>query len=314
MKKESVPKIFAQLEADGCISRADVHPTDDGFFAVFKSLSDILLEKNIRTYRNEAGQERLCDRFFDDWFLYAVAGEEGAAYSLFKLREQEFDGSQLPADGDTPGATVCFIIFDVAALLRCLAAPTEENKRALSEEINRVVAAQGQQHAPELKDYFIRPQAKAPYLIAELYTRQMAKFTKNGALPVPLAYAALADKKGRLPRFIEENNLAAGGTVCDHSQIFLKDPQNLSLYEKLAILATHTGNTSFHSFAAEVRYHASFLTGLANLRLPGMSSSPYASAIRADMSVDDKEFEGFAPYHDPDSKLLREQRKYHGEY
>ena len=76
------------------------------------------------------------------------------------------------------------------------------------------------------------------------------------------------------------------------------------------ILATHTGNVSVHSFAAEVRYHAMFLTKLMKIRLP-MVGAPYASAVRADMSIGDKEFQGPTPYYDLSGKLVQEQEKYH---
>ena len=84
--------------------------------------------------------------------------------------------------------------------------------------------------------------------------------------------------------------------------------------EKLALLATHAGNTSFHSFAAEIRWHGMFLVGLAKISLPFVGGSVYASAIRADMTIDDKEFEGPTPYYDPDSRLIQEQKRCHPEY
>ena len=41
--------------------------------------------------------------------------------------------------------------------------------------------------------------------------------------------------------------------------------------------------------------------------------SIYESVIRADLSIDDSEFEGNAPYHRTDSKLVRKQIELHGE-
>ena len=79
--------------------------------------------------------------------------------------------------------------------------------------------------------------------------------------------------------------------------------------ERLAILATHTGNTSFFSFAAEVQFHAKFLTWWAKFPVPG--GSPYASAIRADMSIGDAEFAGPTPYYRPDSRIVRKQYHCH---
>ena len=74
----------------------------------------------------------------------------------------------------------------------------------------------------------------------------------------------------------------------------------------------HTGNVSVHSFAAGIRYHAMFLKRLMKIRLPFVGS-PYASAVRADMSIGDKEFQGPTPYYDLSGKIVCEQAEYHAE-
>ena len=43
MKKRKTPYIFDVLLSDKCIDKLDIINTDDGFFMVNKSLSDILL-------------------------------------------------------------------------------------------------------------------------------------------------------------------------------------------------------------------------------------------------------------------------------
>ena len=98
--------------------------------------------------------------------------------------------------------------------------------------------------------------------------------------------------------------------VCDNEKIYIRDRAHLTHQEKLAILATHTGNVSYHSFAAEVRYHAMVLTSFAKVRLP-FAGSPHASAVRADMSIGDKEFQGPTPYYNLSSKMMMVQKKYH---
>ena len=119
---------------------------------------------------------------------------------------------------------------------------------------------------------------------------------------------------GRIPRFLEENNKAAGHTVCDHEKIYIQNPDSLSVYEKRAILATHAANVSVHSFAAEVRFHARFLTWYARLPIPFLGKSAYDSAIRADMTIDDTEFDAPAPFYRMNGRWVRAQRKYHKEY
>ena len=102
--------------------------------------------------------------------------------------------------------------------------------------------------------------------------------------------------------------------ICDHQFIYLEHPQQLCDHEKYAILATHTANTSFHSFAAEIRFHALFLTSLAKIPIPLIWRSPYDSAIRADMSIDDCELQGPTPYYRENSCMVRKQKQTHPEY
>ena len=123
--------------------------------------------------------------------------------------------------------------------------------------------------------------------------------------------AKRSKKLARLPRFLDRLNREAGYTVCDNRQIFIRDPNDLTPYESTAILATHTGNTSLYSFAAEVEYHARFLTPLFKLKLPFFGRSVYDSAIRADMSVGDAEFQGTAPFYRDSSRMVKRQHRLH---
>ena len=307
-----VPSLFQYLSNQKLIAENHILSAGDGFFMIRKSLADILGQRGIDAFPDKEGRILECGNYFDDWFLYAVSGESGPVYGLLKMREQEFDLE----DGDTPGVTVSFISFCIDRLKDCLEDPSPENRRNLGIEINRVVAYPKQYHHPALKAYFIRPQAEAPYLIAETYARHIASFSKNGVLEVPAAYTEIYQKRSRssrysrIPDFLEQNNRYAGTQICNHQKIFLRDPDHLSTHEKLAILATHTGNTSFHSFAAEIRYHAMFLVPSAKVRLPFLGS-PYASAVRADMSIGDKEFQWPTPYYNLSGKLVLMQAKYH---
>lgn len=313
----NIPSFFQWLKEQGLICMNHILFTNDGFCMAAESLSSMLLSRGMDTFPDREGQILECRYFFDDWFLFAVPGPDSHTYGLLKMREQEQDQKRgIRADGDTPGVTISFIAFDTDTLKACLENPTAANRKALGIEINRVVAYPKQNHHPALKEYFIRPQADAAYLIAGEYVKYIASFCKEGILPVPERYRDIYRKRdksaryARIPDFLEQNNCSAKALVCDHRNIYVKDPKNLSEYEGLAILATHTGNVSVHSFAAEVRYHAMFLKELAKIKLP-FAGSPYASAVRADMSIGDKEFQGPAPYYNLSGKLVLEQMKYH---
>ena len=319
MDKKQIPDIFHRLHTEGYIKESDILNTQDGFCLLRKSISEILSVKDIVDFPGSGGKRLLCANFYDDWFLYAVPNEAGYTYSLLKLREQEHDAKDgAPADGDMPGVTISFISFAYDVLLDCLADATDENRVRLDHEINRVVARRGQRHHKDLKKYFANPKSEGAYLVADVYTRQIASFAVDGALNVPLHYQEIAKqsaarktsaKLGRLPRFIDSLNQKAGYVLCDHEKIYIANPNEPTAYESAAILATHTGNTSLHSFAAEVEYHAKFLTPVA--KIPFVGRSVYDSAIRADMTVGDTEFEGPAPFYRPESTIVKRQCELH---
>ena len=316
-----IPNLFLQLQTFRCMEPSELLNTPDGFWIARKSLANILEEKGIHDFLDSANERLLCKRFFDDWFLYAVPSEADYTYSLLKLREQEYDAEDgAPADGDTPGVTISFISLDGEVLLRCIETPSDENRKKLGVEINRVVACKGQRHHKSLKKYFIDPKAEGTYLVADVYTKHIASFAENGCLAVPEAYKAIVQqsvsykhsaKFARLPSFIDKLNQTAGYVVCDNEKIYIQNREELTEYESAAILATHAGNTSVHSFAAEVEYHARFLTPVAKIKIPFFGRSIYDSAIRADMTVDDKEFEGPAPFYQANSKIVKRQFALH---
>ena len=323
MEHINVPAVWEWLLSNMCIEETHILSTADGFSMVRKSLSDILAEKNIHDFLDSRDERLKCSRFFDDWFLYAVSGENGHTCSLLKLREQEHDAQDgEPADGDTPGVTISFIAFDDSMLLQCLANPTDENRKKLNAEINRVVAWRGQSHHRALKRYFMNPQSQGAYLVAETYTKHIASFAENGCLAVPDHYQEIVQqytshkkspKFARLPRFIAQLNQKAGRVICDNEKIHIRDAATPDRFECAAILATHTGNTSVYSFAAEVEYHARFLIPAARMKIPLTGKSIYESAIRADMSVGDAEFQGPAPFYKEGSKIFRRQYELHRE-
>lgn len=170
--------------------------TPDGFWLIYKSLSNILSENNILDFPDSDGKRLPCSRFYDDWFLYAVPNGADHTYSLLKLREQEYDSQDSsPADGDTPGVTISFIAFSCEILLACLVDPSDENRRLLDVEINRVVARSGQTHHDTLKWYFMNPKSEGSYFVADLYTRHIARFARDGYLDLPEQYKFLANHR-----------------------------------------------------------------------------------------------------------------------
>ena len=309
------PGLFARLTELECFREGEICAAVDGFYAATVSVAEILARRGIETVSDRRGTVLDCGLFFDDWYLYAVSRGENFVYSLFKMREQEHDAKmERSADGDTPGVTVSFVALRERLLLDCLCDPTPQNRTMLNEEINRVVAYGGQRHDETLKRYFLRTESKGAYLIAKCYTEYIASLAREGWIPVPEHYAACYQTQGpshRIPQFLEENNRNAGKVICDHEKLYICDLCHPTEQERLAILATHTGNTSCFSFAAEVQFHAKFLMWWAKIPLPLIGRSPYASAIRADMSIGDAELVGPTPYYRANSRIVRAQCRCH---
>ena len=303
---------LSYLLKSGYLEPSDIHRAQDGFLMLTRSVAQILHSAGVDTLTDKAGECLPCRYFYDDWYLFALPGE--ALWGLLKMREQENDAAlQIKADGDTPGVTIPFLAFDVHTLIRCLSDSAEIQQSILRKELFRVTAQKGQTHHEAFKAYFIDPKSKAPYLIAKLFCRKIAGAAQNGKLPVPPLFVKRSRSfgAGRLTRFLRKNNAAAGYTVCDGQFLYIQDPNALSRREELAILATHTGNVSFHSFAAEVVYHARFLVGIAKIPVPLIGWSVYSSAIRADMSIAASSLETFAPFYFSTSPLIQQQIRCH---
>ena len=317
MNERNMPDFFCWLTSESYIKESNIINSSDGFFLVYKSLSDILAGKDILDFPDSDGVMCACNRFFDDWFLYAVPDGGNYTYSLLKLREQEHDAQDgKPADGDTPGVTVSFISFQCEKLLHCLQNPINANRKELGREINRVVAYKGQRHHKALKRYFVNPKSEASYIVASAYVKHVAALAVNGYLEVPEYYSKMVQQKKsrRVPKYIELLNEKACDLICDHERIFIRDKNNPSEYEGMVILATHTGNTSVYSFAAEVECHARFLIPLLKIKIPFLRRSIYESAIRADMTVDITRLESLAPFYRDNSKVVKRQYALHKGY
>lgn len=338
----SMPELFKELAESGKISPLDIECTDDGFFMCRKPLSNILKDAGIYALLNNQDEERLCDNFFDDWYLYSVCNGSTDVYSFVKMREQEHENGS-DYDNDDPGVTICFVSFNTTIFLNCLYDDSNSNKKALYNEIDRVVWQPGQTHNAVLQQYFNNPASVASYYIAELYIQYIADSANGSQINLPNKYLdrlediasyeraieqlegrtdsdsqislaqlrAQLEKLSRVPKFIASINQSAGYAVCDDEKIAIQSSCCLSTPEKYAILATHTDNVSLNSFAAEVKYHAYALEtwyGKVNLL------DAYEKAIRADMAIGEGNLLGIGDdFYDLNSDIVQEQILYHGE-
>lgn len=279
--------------------------------------------------------------YYDDWYLFAVQEGKENSYGLCKLREQEFDGG----DNDAQGITISFVGFDISKLLNCIINPVIDSKVALSLEIDDVVRnfeknGERMPYDTNLRNYFKNASSKAPYLIAETYVKKIANTAKDGYIEAPESckeifqrylelkeevsslefalttqeYQAIILKQlneiSRVPVALIENNEKAGNNIYLNDKIYIKNSNKLTIYEKYAILMSHTANVTFNSFAAEVVFHADALE-----HFWAQVNEYYNSALRADISLGEEYESGFwDQYYDLNDELVQQQIKYHGEY
>lgn len=297
------------------ISLEDWRATRDGFALCPRPLSALLLEKGIRNTGLSSANKADVESYYDDWHLYRVSRER-TVYGLVKLREQEHDYVPGFSDRDEPSVTVSFIAFPLETLtgLPQGCPPEAPAMGRFMEAFRDVTERFPQRHDPVLQRYFSDPASEGSYLIAESYVRKLLFLFPDGHVPFPDHYF-LASK--RLLRGFAQLNRAGGHCVIDtqRQRIRIADPTAPTLAEQQALLAFHTGNLSYNSFAAEVKFHADALVQWP-ARIPWAGHNIwYRAAIRADMGFGPENrlyALALCPYYRPGSRLLREQESFHG--
>ena len=89
MLHKNIPNIFKCLLSETCIDKHDILGTSDGFYMVHKSIASILATKSIFDFPDSSGESLACDKFFDDWFLYAIPNDlpQHLVFSCFHRKD-----------------------------------------------------------------------------------------------------------------------------------------------------------------------------------------------------------------------------------
>jgi hypothetical protein len=338
----TIKECFVQdLVDEGLVTPNDISYTDDGFYLLTVPLSQILYDANIYAiYTNPESQEDLYQVLFyyDDWYIYAIEDSSGYVYSLLKMREDE-EELVVPDDEDYTGVTVPFVELDYNQLLSLIDYNTFANNYRTYLNLLDVTGPGVATRNVALQNYFSSVYSKAPYLIVEEFIKVIIREScVNGKISAPKLYveirnnideinaalagplddesrAILLNLKGqylRITNAIQANNVEAGYSVFNTSTntINISNPNNLTMYEKYAILISHTSNVTYNSFAAEVQRHAIVLSWL-EFEEPLV----YERALRADMAIGEEAQSGISDdYYDLNSNIVRSQASVHGEY
>lgn len=334
----TIKQCFVQeLVDEGVANPNNIRYTDDGFYMLMTPLGSILNNAGIYYIDMGGGSSRSAAYYYDDWYLYAIESSSGFTYSMIKMREEENDGN----DGDDTGVTISFVNLDYTKLTTLIDSNTSANSYQLFLSLESVTGPESANHNVTLTNYFASVYSKAAYLVAEEFIQLIAnKSCVNGAIAAPKEYIAILNRIDwledaanspmldpahgaeyaaeyvewtRITDAVDDNNAVAGYSVFDtvNNRIIISDKNNLTWYEKYAILITHTATATFNSFAAEVQYHADAVDDF-------FANYPefYLKAIRADMNISSTLTASawFDGYYNLDSDIVRTQANVHGEY
>lgn len=210
----------------------------------------------------------------------------------------------------------------------------------VKQETRRVtVCNSNQQYNDIITNYFYDRTSDALYELADIYVEQVIEDElKENELGEHYISAVLPGKE----MTDYQKMVLSKGTLYDESSnsIRIMDPQNLTQVEKEAILSCRTNNPNYDSFAAEIVFHAEatlYVSGVISaLRFDPMPNAPigwepklvdsfiadllkkkvYASGIKADLSIDDKETSGMEEwfFKSENSTFLINQREVHKYY
>lgn len=348
-----------ELVEQGLVDIEDIKHTDDGFFMLTKSLSEIFKSADIYyLYENSEGTKvRSVDAYYDDWYIYGIETENGCEYSLLKMREQENDmydiNGDKQADNDNPGVTISFVGLNYSKLLSLFNLNTISKSYDLTLHLDELTGPSDRDINNETVDYnttivnyFSSVKSKGAYLVAEEYIQFIVRTSSvNGVIFASNPYLSLLNniavmeedyydpydandksvlwanlqKAYRVPDAILEYNQKAGYNIynAESNTIHISNVNVLTDHEKHIILALHTANTTFNSFAAEVVYHAQAVTSWNGLHTEDFLDGfcYYKSAIRADMGLGEENESGLADeYYNLDSDIVKAQAQEHGEY
>lgn len=220
---------------------------------------------------------------------------------------------------------------------------TDSSKYALYQELIKVVGPGLYEENDIIADYFANTSSDGPYLIAEKYISFIANGFSVNVIDAPEGMSSILNNNERIENALTDINEAAEIHIFDFDEctITVQDKNNLTIYEKQAILSCYTANVTFNSFAAEVEFHADMvgclnfagtddtLTDISILipisageiftflltLTPSEVRDMYEAAVRADMGISEEDESGyFDYYYKLNSDIVQNQAQIHGEY
>ena len=303
--------------------------TDDGYILCTKPLAEIAKGLGYSTIGDLDA-----NNFYDDWYVCGVTHNKFTTYSLTGMRELEhkpvyYDNVRI-ADTNSSAIYVPFVALDINEF-------RESNDYNFSSQVSGVVNASSNFKTEAVSDvlvnYFSNPSSKGSYLIAETYVDKIINVEmKNGVLSTlvggntDIAGAPLMNQ--RITDYLKINSDITYNEK--ESNITVNSNDEISHDVKRAILAVRTGNTSYNAFAAETKFHADrTMENQKAGQSTGFISNSFAERIlesaivsgsgimQEDYTVNEAIYFGVFQsgniFTDPESSIVIEQRKIHGD-
>lgn len=297
--KTKKPKDIVEFLSD-CGVEVNKKETDDGYFILDKSLTEIFTEAGVDTSVVDLTA-------YDDWYITGLVKEDGSiVYSIIKIRE--------PMDEQTGarGLAVPFNSLNPKYMKKILK-NTHDGKKVNKETVKCFFASvdkltQSKDHCfdsnKDILDYFKNPESEGSYLIADFTIDKLAhnKEFEDGIYKLPFKYSEFDDDGGK-----ETLDYLADKGIYDkkNNTISINDPNNLTEDERTALLLIATGDRDAYAYAAENQFHAAAYEN--PLYFPLKSH-----AIASDAGVGESNGYGYeAWFKTPEGKYYKKQYEAH---
>ena len=311
---DDYPDLYDELINKKYIDMNKMCQTEDGFTICMTPIADIYRNIGFDGYvvytnidEDEHGDYTRPDDFYlRDWYLYSVSKNDEVAYSILKLRTYN---SSIKA---TPGVSIPFASIDVSVFDDNTYLDNDHIEFVKQETRRVIVCNSDQPYNGIIINYFYNSTSDALYELADIYVGKVIEDELGENETDENCVKAV------LPGFEETDYQKTALSKCNlydesSKSIKIADSQILSQVEKEAILSCRTNNPNYDSFAAEIVFHAEatlYVSGaIFALRIDPTPNSTfgweahlvdsliadwlkkefYASGIKADLSIDDKE-------------------------
>ncbi|MBP3348474.1 MAG: DNRLRE domain-containing protein, partial [Clostridia bacterium] len=236
--------LMKTLNRNDLLESEEIVKTGDGFYMSTIPLSIILSRKGLSVTMAE----------YSTSYLYSVNQSGSSVDGLVGLVINDDASSKV---------SVSFIDFNGDSLSDCILNPTEANITALGESV--LYTFNPNKSADDiLVSYFSNTQKSGGYLIAEVYIEKIIeKKCLNNEIELVdgITNRMVSTVEVKDYSMLDAVNAynSDGIFVPNQNKIIISDKNNLTFDEKNMVLLSHVGNTSFHSFAAEIMIHAHYV-------------------------------------------------------